>query len=134
MIMVLNTKPMYVAVSNVFFYYESSKNLLKITLTTGIISLLGYIIFIPLYDIWGAVWVYYLSMIYMGHSGFYFKLYKEKTIFNFPHLKFLFTSIILTFFVFYICETGSYTAKIIISIIFLITILGFAYKNKLYKF
>ena len=47
--MALNAKPMYVASSNIFFYYESSSNLLKITLVSGIISLIGYIIFIPLY-------------------------------------------------------------------------------------
>ena len=133
MIMALNTKPMYVASSNIFFYYESSKNLLKITLTTGIISLLGYIIFIPLFDIWGAVWVYYISMIYMGHSGFYFNLYKRKTIFNFPHLKFLLLSISSTFFVYYASEINNFITKILISLVFLLIVMFYIYRTKIYK-
>lgn len=132
LIMAQNAKPLYVASSNIFFYYENTKSLLKITFVSGIISLLGYIIFIPLFSIWGAVVIYYIAMLYMGYAGFFFSFYKEKSIVNFPVLKIFIIIILMTLFV-YIAMDFNPFIKFIISIFVLSVILFWGYSKKMYK-
>lgn len=132
MIMAQNAKPMYVASSNIYFYYESTMNLLKITFVTGILALIGYIITIPLWGIWGAVIVYYLSMLYMGYAGFCFSFYKNRVNYYIPIKYFFLISTLLTVFAFYFVEF-SLIHKIIISLFFMIPLGLFVIKKKLYR-
>lgn len=132
LIMAQNAKPMYVASSNVFFYYENTTSLLKITFVAGILSFVGYIVFIPLYNIWGAVAVYYCSMIYMGYAGFFFNFYKQKSGISFPIKNIFGISLLLTISLFYIVE-GSLGVKIILSILGIGLFIGIVVKKKLYK-
>lgn len=132
MIMAQNAKPMYVASSNIYFYYESTKNLLKITFIAGVLALIGYIISIPVWGVWGAVVVYYISMLYMGYAGFYFKFYKNKVTYSIP-IKYLFLiSTFLTIVAFY---SVNFIAiyKIIISLLSIVSICVFIYTKKIYQ-
>lgn len=132
LVMAQNAKPMYVASSNVFFYNENTTGLLKITFVAGIISLLGYLIFIPLYSLWGAVVVYYLAMIYMGYAGFNSSFYKQKTIVVFPIIRILGISLLLTVCVFGMVELSVFV-KGILTLLFLTVLMIFGYKSKICK-
>ena len=132
LIMAQNAKPMYVASSNVFFYYENTKSLLKITFVAGIMSLFGYIIFIPLLGVWGAVVVYYVSMIYMGYAGFFFDFFRMKTLVLFPIFKILITSVIFTIVAFVLVDS-LLLVKVVTSLMLLTAMFVWVYKMKLYK-
>lgn len=132
LIMAQNAKPMYVASSNVFFYNENTTGLLKITFVAGVISLLGYVIFIPLYSLWGAVTVYYIAMIYMGYAGFYSSFYKQRTIVVFPIKRILGISLLLTVCVFWVVELSIWVKSILTLLSFSVLII-FSYKGKIYK-
>ena len=129
--MAQNAKPMYVASSNVFFYYENTKSLLKITFVAGIMSLFGYIIFIPLLGVWGAVVVYYVSMIYMGYAGFFFDFFRMKTLVLFPIFKILITSVIFTIVAFVLVDS-LLLVKVVTSLMLLTAMFVWVYKMKLY--
>jgi O-antigen/teichoic acid export membrane protein len=96
LVMAFNSRPMYVASSNMFFYYENTKGLLKISTVAGILSLIGYFIAIPIWGIWGAVIINYIALQYMGYSGFLMKGYKTKTKTNYPFKQILFMNTIAT--------------------------------------
>jgi O-antigen/teichoic acid export membrane protein len=77
LIMSLNYKPFYLLNSYYYFYHQQTLSILKITLVSGIIALIGYIALIPFYGLWGFVIVYFVTMLYMGFIGFYFEFYKS---------------------------------------------------------
>lgn len=132
LIMAQNTKPMYVASSNIFFYYENTTSLLKITFIAGLMSLLGYIVFIPIFGVWGAVAIYYCAMIYMGYSGFFLSFYKKKSVVDFPIIRIFFISQCCTVIAFFMVES-TILMKIGISLFFLFVLIGYSYRKKVYK-
>lgn len=122
MTMAYNARPMYVASSNMFFYYENTKELLKISFAAGVFALIGYIIIIPAWGIWGAVCVYYISLQYMGYIGFFMKGYRNKTKVNYPFIPIFILSNLSTIAVFFLVESNIHT-KILTSIILIIVAL-----------
>lgn len=133
LVMSLNYKPFYLLNSYYYFYYQQTVSILKITLVSGVIALLGYIIFIPFFGLWGFVIVYYLSMLYMGFAGFYFKFYRTNCNIKFNYTVSIFLPIILTILSFTIVELNWFY-KLICSLIF-ISVVSFLYiKNRAYKF
>lgn len=96
LVLAYNYRPMYIAATNVMFYYEKTLQVLKITMVAGIFALIANIIFIPLYGVTAAVIVTFISFLYQGYSGFFMKVYKEKTTVNYPVFKILLFQIILT--------------------------------------
>ncbi|WP_455674544.1 lipopolysaccharide biosynthesis protein [Phocaeicola sp.] len=132
LIMAQNARPMYVASSNIFFYYENTTSLLKITFIAGIISFLGYVAFIPFWGIWAAVVVYYFAMVYMGYAGFHFKFYKEKVNYSFPILKILLLSFIMTVGVF-LAVDFIWEVKMIVTVVLIVVFGLFVMKKQLYK-
>jgi O-antigen/teichoic acid export membrane protein len=116
LVMAFNCRPMYVASSNLFFYYENTKGLLKISMVAGILSFIGYLIAIPMWGIWGAVIVNYIAMQYMGYSGFLMKEYKTKTKTNYPYKRILLVNTTATVIV-YLGVEIYWIFKIMITII-----------------
>lgn len=86
-IMALNYRPMYVAASNMFFYYENTASLMKMSFIAGLIAIVSYCILIPILGIWGVAWSFYISCIYMGYSGFFMKQFKQYTKVEYPFIK-----------------------------------------------
>jgi len=126
LVMACNYRPMYVASSNMFFYHENTKSLLKISFTAGIMAFIGYIVVIPVWGIYGAAIINYICLQYMGYCGFFMKEYKEKTKVSYPYLKILFITFMLTIGVFF-CVELFWLIKIIISLTFM-SILFFIFK------
>ena len=83
----LNYRPAYIAASNVFFYYENTKQLLGITFFAGMIALLLNIVLIPSGGLWAATIITYVAFLYQGYSGFFYKFYKQSIKVPFPYMK-----------------------------------------------
>ena len=129
-VMALNYRPMYVAASNIFFYYEKTLPLLKITFISGIIAFVAYIILIPFFKVWGVMIGFYISTLYMGYSGFYMHFFKSKTKVQYPVLKILSIQILSTILVFILVDID-FKYKIIISLLLIITLFFFLYKKRI---
>lgn len=89
-------RPMYVASSNYYLYYSKTYHILLITFIAGIIAVTANILFIPHYGIWAACIITYISFLYQGYSGFYFKPFKKYARVKFPVLKILMAQLALT--------------------------------------
>ena len=118
LVMALNYRPMYVAVSNIFFYHEKTLALLYITFAAGLIALVANLIFIPFYGIWAAVIVNYVAFLYMGYSGFFFPLFKENSQVSYHPLAAFSIQIALTLLCVFFLDSG-FVTKIIITSIYL---------------
>lgn len=132
LIMALNYRPMYIAASNMFFYYEKTLQLLSISFVAGVISFILYIIFIPLYELWAATIVNYIAFLYMGYAGFYMKHFRKSSKEKYPVFRIMSIQIIFTFLAFYGVEY-QISIKLLASLIILILISIFYYKCILHR-
>jgi O-antigen/teichoic acid export membrane protein len=112
--MAYNYRSMYVASSNMFFYHEKTKGLLKISAIAGIGSFVFYCIVTPFFGIWGIAVVNYIFLQYMGYSGFFLKEYKENTKVSYPYWQILALTVVLTIAVFFMVE-WHWMVKIIVT-------------------
>lgn len=96
LVLSLNYRPMYIAATNVMFYYEKTLDVLKITMVAGIIALVGNILFIPHFGLIAAAIVTYVAFLYQGYVGFVTKIYREKTTVSYPVLVILVFQLLLT--------------------------------------
>jgi O-antigen/teichoic acid export membrane protein len=122
LVMAYNYRPMYIAATNMFFYHENTKSLLKVSFVAGILSLIGYLIATPLWGVYGIAIVNFIFLQYMGYSGFFMKEYKEKTKVAYPYLQVLGITLLLTVCVFFMVEL-SWIIKAVLTIIVLFTAL-----------
>ena len=132
LVMALNYRPMYVAVSNIFFYHEKTLALLYITFAAGLIALVANLIFIPFYGIWAAVIVNYVAFLYMGYSGFFFPLFKENSQVSYHPLAAFSIQIALTLLCVFFLDSG-FVTKIIITSIYAFGALLFFLKKILHR-
>ena len=70
-------RPYYWASVNRLIYSENTSQLWKISFIAGVVNVILNLIFIPLYGIMAAAISTFISLIYVGFSGFYLKSYKE---------------------------------------------------------
>lgn len=130
-VMALNYRPMYVAVSNIFFYYENTSALLKVTFCSGLLALGLYCLLIPFYSIWGVMIGYYIAAIYMGYSGFFTVFFKQKSDVEYPYKRILVLHLALTV-VAYVMVECSVALKILISLLFVTSVLLVLNKQRKY--
>jgi O-antigen/teichoic acid export membrane protein len=76
-IMGYSYRPYYWASVNRLIYSENTSQLWKISFIAGVVNVILNLIFIPLYGIMAAAISTFISLIYVGFSGFYLKSYKE---------------------------------------------------------
>ncbi len=131
LVMSLNFRPLYLLNSYFYFYYQNTLEILKISVVSGIIAVLGYIIFIPFFGLWGYVLVFYVSMIYMGIGGFYFKFLSSVFAEKFNTIPIVFSTICFTFFLYFSVELD-FIFKFFVGILFNIGLLGTYVYLKLY--
>ena len=81
-----NYRPMYIAATNVMFFYEKTMKVLKITMVAGLIALIANICFIPKFGLVAAAVITYVSFLYQGYSGFFTKEFKEKSTVSYPFI------------------------------------------------
>jgi O-antigen/teichoic acid export membrane protein len=103
-IMAFCYRPMYLTVSYYYFFYERTKQLLFISFTSGFIAIFLYIILTPFWGVWSFLIGHYISCVFYGYSGYFFKGYREKESNRLRVIWFLFIQLFLTVIAFYIVE------------------------------
>ncbi len=77
MVMAFNYRPMYAGANSKLLYTEKTKVLWRVSFVAGISNVLMNLIAIPIWGFEAAAYTTYISYMYMGYSGFYFKVFKE---------------------------------------------------------
>src|SRR5690554_6722207 len=126
LIMAANYRPMYLGATNYIFYVQKTKKLLYVTVIASIISIVWNVLLIPKLGIMAAILTTYISLMYLGYSGYYLKDFKKININYYPIL-WLLATILLTGTAFYVVEF-SLLIKAIITLI-LVTVNLFILKR-----
>ena len=108
-------RPMYWSVVNKLGFYEKTSQFWKISTLAGIINLLLNLIFIPIYGIWVAVITTFLSMLYLGFSGFALESFKSINKLKYYPMGWMCSIIIMTVFV-YLLRDISVVQKSILTV------------------
>ena len=103
LIMAVNYRPMYFGSAGVILYGEKTKKLLYITFIASIICVVLNFSLIPYWGVWAAVFSTYVSMMYMGYSGYFLKEFKVVDVPFYPML-WLLATLVLTVFAYYAVE------------------------------
>ena len=114
LIMGLNYRPVYFAVSNIYFYNEKTKDILLITFMAGVLALVLNLIFIPKFGLWAAVFIAYFAYLYQGYAGFFMPTFKKYTLNKYPYIFLMITQLALTM-ICYLLREHSIGFKSIIS-------------------
>ena len=130
LIMAANYRPMYIGSTNYIFYIERTKKLLYITLIGSVSSVLLNIILIPYLGVIAAIITTYVSLMYVGYSGYYLKEFKETKVKYYP-LLWLLATVLLTISAYYMVEFDFFIKTVITLSIFSFSIIIII--NKLIK-
>jgi len=103
-VMAYNYRPMYVAANNKLFYIEKTKALLKVTTIASLISVVLNLITIHFFGYQAAVIVLFISLMYMGYSGFFIKEFRQADNPNYHPVFWLLLTIGLTIFVYWAAD------------------------------
>lgn len=123
--------PMYWNVINRLQYNEKTKTLWKITTAGGIINVFLNLILMPFFGYKVAVFTTFFSLMYIGFSGYYIKVYKELSNDNLKTLRWLLLIIIFTS-ISYLFKDTSIIIKILITFaVILINVYYVKFKNSI---
>lgn len=128
MIMALCYRPMYFAASNIYFFYEETRKILKITFAAGVIAFIANLVFIPIYGIWSAVIINYITFLYQGYSAYIlYSVFKSKSKERYPASRIMFLQIFLTLLAFVLLDV-TLVIKVSISFCLILIFAFFSYK------
>jgi O-antigen/teichoic acid export membrane protein len=77
MVMAFNYRPMYAGANAKILYAEKTKILWRVSFIAGISNVLMNVVAIPIWGFEAAAYTTFISYMYMGYSGFYFKVFRE---------------------------------------------------------
>ena len=129
LIMAANYRPMYLGATNYIFYIESTKKLMYITLIASISSVSLNLFLIPYFGVFGAVITIYVSLMYVGYSGYYLKEFRETKVKYYP-LLWLLTTVLLTIASYYLVEFNFFIKTVITVFIFIFSLIIIKQKVK----
>jgi len=109
-------RPMYLGANSKLFYLEKTQLLLKVTFVAAVINVCLNFILIPLWGIYAAAFVTYISLLYMGYAGFYLKTVRETNQVNYYPVFWLALTLVLTVFTL-VCVEWNIIIKIVLSIV-----------------
>ncbi len=118
--MSINYRPMYFASNSFLFYYEKTHKLWRVSFVAGGANVLLNIILIPLYGFEVAAYTTFISFLYIGYAGFYFKEFKELNNVKYYPLLWFFATISLMILAYFIVDL-SLIVKIVIALSALLT-------------
>ncbi len=131
-IMAFCYRPLYLIASYYFFYFEETKKLLGVSLVSGFIAIIFYLLLIPKFGVLGFLIGHYIACLYYGYSGYLFKVYKAHSAFK-PHLLLIMSiQIILTLLAYYLVDHMLAKSLLTFVVLLLITIILY-YKQKQLK-
>ena len=126
--MALNYRPLYVYSSIYFFYHEKTVQLLGITLASGIICTVFYFTMTPYWGTNAAVLGFYIGCLYYGFSGYFYRFYREHTIYKVKWWFFLIAQVVLTCIAYFFVD-ANILIKIGISMAFITSVLLVFHKH-----
>ena len=132
LVMALNYRPLYVYCIDYFFYHEHTIQMLGITFMSGIVSFVFYFTMIPYIGIWAALFGFYLGCLYLGYSGYFYRFYKEKTIFQVRWFMFLVLQLMMTAVAFYFVDAAIWV-KLFVTAIFMAAV-GYTFLLKVREY
>lgn len=115
-VMAYNYRPMYFGANSKLIYTEKTNVLWRVTLVAGIINVLLNLIFLPIYGFEVAAITTFIGYMFMGYSGFYFKVFKEISDINYYPVLWLCITIFLTALV-YMLKDLEPLYKVLISLV-----------------
>lgn len=109
-------RPLYWASANKMAIFEKTNMLWRTSFVAGVLNVILNVIFVPYYGIYAAAIATFISLMFMGFAGFYFKSYKNlsNTLDHYP-MAWLLTLLVLTAAVYWLKEVH-YGIKIIITL------------------
>ncbi len=106
LIMAFNYRPMYAGANAKLFYAEKTKVLWRVSFIAGITNIAMNIVAIPIWGVQAAAYTTFISYMYMGYSGFYFKVFKEvNSVKYYPEL-WLTLTVLVTILAIYLVDQG----------------------------
>lgn len=128
-----NYRPMYMGANNKLFYKEKTNLLWRVTFSAGLINVILNIVLIPYFGYAVAALTTYAALMFMGYSGFYFRIFKEINPVNYYPLVWLTITIAISILVYYLVEFDK-IIKLGISVIIIVFIyLLLRYYNRILK-
>ena len=115
-IMSYNYRPFYMATTWQLIQQERTKALLKISFTSGLISVIFNIVLLPYTNIIISSLIYFLSFIYLGFINSFIE--KDKMQIKINYKQYLFT-ILISMLIIYTIKDYNYVNKTLVQIVFL---------------
>lgn len=129
-VMAYNYRPMYIGAMNKLFYLEKTQLLWRVSFIAGISNIVLNFIFIPIYGFEAAAYTTFLSLMYLGFSGYFIKKISDVHKVNYYPMFWLFMIIVITASVHFMVEI-EILYKVIITILLatLLIIAGFKFNT-----
>jgi len=129
-VMAYNYRPMYLGANAKLIFSEKTNVLWKVTLIAGLINVLLNFIFIPIYGFQVAAYTTFISLMFMGYSGFFYRVFREISNVKYYPLIWLFINIILTILAYFAVEYHIVHKMIITSILLCLSLLSLYLVNR----
>ena len=127
-VMAYNYRPMYFGSVNKLFYLEKTNVLWKITFMAGITNVIMNLILVPIFGYKVAAVTTFLSLMFMGYSGYFLKDFKRNTSISYYPIYWLLATISLAC-ISYLLKDINIIFKIWFTGIFIFILLILIYKN-----
>lgn len=127
-VMAYNYRAMYYGAINKLFYLEKTNILWKITFFAGVTNVIMNFILIPIFGYKVAAVTTFISLMFMGYSGYFLKDFKENNTLNYYPLLWLLATCALTVLL-YLLKDIELTLKIWLTVVFIAVLLLLVYKN-----
>ncbi|WP_284651807.1 oligosaccharide flippase family protein [Flavobacterium terrisoli] len=121
LVMGYNYRAMYYGAINKLFYLEKTKILWKITFVAGVTNIIMNFIAIPLFGYKAAAVTTFISLMFMGYSGYFLKDFKQNSTVNYYPIRWILITILLTI-VCYLLRDITLFYKIGLSAVFLVVL------------
>jgi len=125
LIMAFNYRPMYAGANAKLFYTEKTKILWRVSFIAGISNIIMNLIAIPIWGVQAAAFTTFISYMYMGYSGFYFKVFKEVNPVKYYPEFWLAVTILATMMAIYVVDQGLVLKIIITTLVLLAASVAF---------
>jgi O-antigen/teichoic acid export membrane protein len=114
LVMGYNYRGMYYGAVNKLFYLEKTNILWKITFIAGVFNVLANLILMPFFGYKVAAYTTFVSLMFMGYSGYFLKSFKENNSVKFYPILWILITILLTIAA-YVCRDLSLMIKLLMS-------------------
>lgn len=116
LVMAYNYRAMYFGSINKLFYLEKTNVLWKITFFAGLTNVIMNFIFIPIFGYEAAAITTFISLMFMGYSGYFIKDFKENCDVSYYPFHWMAGTVLLTVLC-YLIRDISFAYKIAISVV-----------------